>query len=113
MKEPKHYHVVSAFVDAMQVVEGVTTKRDILNFCPDADVAAKVLDPEGDPEAMDSTQLRWVSFTDCNDQGQEVGYGDWIVKGPAGFFLRNDESFPVNYREVAHSEYPPDNGALQ
>lgn len=96
MSVVKRYEVIGAEVDAIHLKEDVT-KRQILDFCPHANVGAP--STVEDPEGMDSTDLKWIVFEDVNGREVEAVYDDWIVKGPAGHFLRPNNEFVRQYRE--------------
>jgi hypothetical protein len=85
-------------LEAMQIVAGMTTKADILEFCPKASVGAPAL-PD-DEEGMTSTDLRWIVIP-VFEAHHEVSGTDWIVKGVTGqYFVRDNETFKETYEEI-------------
>jgi hypothetical protein len=80
-------------VHAMQLMLGTTTKQQILNFCPDANVGAIGPSP-------DSVDLRWVMIP-THDGMLDAIDGDYIIKSvTGGFFLRKPEHFKPEYEEL-------------
>ena len=94
----KRYRPKLVELEAMQIEEGKTTKADIVEFCPRANVGAPAL-PD-DEEGMTSTDLRWIVIPN-HDELYDAFYTDWIVKGVTGeFFVREDDTFHETYEEI-------------
>lgn len=85
----------NAKVRAMRIILGVTTRPQIVEFCPTANVGI----PDGDKEEKD---IRWVSIN--NGPGIPANMdedGDWLVRlGSGRYEFRSDVEF--------HAEYEPD-----
>ncbi|KMV17632.1 hypothetical protein ACT17_15240 [Mycolicibacterium conceptionense] len=67
-------------VDAVQVLQGRTTKADILAVCPQANVGVPAL--PGGADDPSSTDLRWVVIPTASGP-VEAGHGDFIVRVPS------------------------------
>lgn len=90
---------------ALQFTLGETTKRQIVDFCPDANVGT-VWTLE-DQVGLDSTDLRWVmvpvpdpddagcrAYAPCHDTS-------WILRGVTGeFFVVPDWRYQETYEEI-------------
>lgn len=76
-------------VDALQIVIGTTTRREILEFCPDANVGVALTDDEAFD--MGSTDIYWISlpFTQSRYSGniRNIVDGDWILKDADGLYF--------------------------
>lgn len=97
----KRYRPLNVVVEALRIVEGETTKGDILAFCPDANVGATVT--EDDPSGLASTDLYWIELPPDDDGTSWCAReGDYVVKGVTGhFFVRPERSFAEAYEELS------------
>ena len=89
-------------LDAMRFTLGTTTKREILDFCPDADIGVKVNGWLSEDELLDSTDLQWIIIS--GKGGEVAGYlrdGDWLLKGVTGrYFIREDDEYRQTYEVI-------------
>ncbi len=90
----KIYEPVNNKVKALQIVLGTTTKREILDFCPGANVGTPGATEE---ESLDSADLRWLYLSNGLE---EVYDSDYIVKDSDGFYVRPAVEFEKTYREI-------------
>jgi uncharacterized protein YegP (UPF0339 family) len=76
------YRIKPVTVEAIRFILGVTTKGDILKFCPRANVGVKVESPEEYAAENDSTDIRWIEI-----DGTTVDDGEWLIKTSEGLYV--------------------------
>jgi hypothetical protein len=79
---------------AMRIVLGLTTKDEILAFCPRANVGVSAVDG-----VENQKDIRWVTVPHLHIKVDEMqNDGDWIVqKAPDQFYILSDEAFHREY----------------
>lgn len=96
-------------VDGIQIVLGRTTRREVLDFCPDANVGAPGTDE--DPYGYESSDLKWltVPFVQSRyeaqhltgDSTQPMRDGDWLLKDADGkYFAVSDEQIKRDFERM-------------
>lgn len=96
---PKRFRARRMEVDAVQVIVGRTTKRAILELCPDANVGVPAISGDLNNPNLESTDLRWVVIT-CSDGPVEARDTDWIVKMPGMCRLMTPEEFETCFEPI-------------
>jgi len=86
------YRTRPADVEALRVILGTTTRADIRNIVPGANVGGPTLD-DGE------TDLRWIFLPSAPEGQKEIrNDGDWIVNPPDGpAFVLTDKQFHERY----------------
>lgn len=94
------YRKLPVEIEAIQFHLGTTTKREILDFCPRANVVAVVTDYERDPYGMNSTDIRWIVLPTLEGE-MHVTHMDFIIKGVKGeFYPCKPDIFAATYEPV-------------
>lgn len=69
-------------VRAMRIILGETTRTQILEFCPHADVGVRYRDG-----VADEKDIRWLYVTDDEGDTEELSAdGEWLIQLPTGRF---------------------------
>jgi len=85
-------------IEAIQFIQGTTTKGQILEFCSGANVGVFI--GESTTVEHESTDIRWVSIRTLEGE-MHVSDGDWIIKGIQGeFYPCKPDIFEATYEEV-------------
>lgn len=88
------YRKKPVVVEAIQFVHGVSTKREMLEFCPDANIGTV----NGE---LDTTDLRWFVIPTL-EGNMNVSDFDYIIRGVQGeFYPCKPDIFAETYEAVA------------
>lgn len=84
-------------VRAMRIILGETTRTQILEFCPTANVGCGTRD--GSSDDINEKDIRWVYVSDDVNGSGELGEdGEWLVQLPTfQFEFLSDTEFHLRY----------------
>ena len=102
--QPQNFKKKPVTIQAVQFNNGEHTKQDWLQYVPEANIGALVTDSENDPEALQSTDIRWFIIPTLEGH-HEASDGDWLITGVAGehYFCKPD-IFDATYERVEGRE---------
>lgn len=85
----QRYRKKPVVIEAMRYLHGITTKEEILAFCPTANVGA-----------TEAGEIHWFSIPTLEGD-MHVGPGDYIIKGVADeFYPCKADIFRKTYEEA-------------
>lgn len=103
MSEPKRYRKKPVVIDAMEFELGVTTKGEILAFCPVANIGVRLLP---DQSVDDSADIHWFVIPTLEGD-HNVSDGDYIIRGVKGeFYPCKPDIFEATYDAVEPTNPP-------